>query len=290
MLSKNELRALSEISNGADDVPTLSEVLDISGSQAYKIVRSLNEKELVYLEHGALFIEKKTHLAILLEILNASPDSYILLSDSGLDIIRTLIEPRTVSEISSVTGLHQTTITRKIDQMRRMGMVRKENSTYSINEKIWPKMMSLACSYDEYTKLTDPRAPFGSEIYHSSDDIMIFSSNRTLNNKRTAFSKYGDLGMKIHPGTNYYCSSDRELDIKDIFLHSLYVIENDKSWRNKMLALIFYVMHKNELSGILHPVVNDMRTILNGGRIDGWAPLKEMNERARMYGVDLYDK
>jgi predicted transcriptional regulator len=289
MLSKNELRALSDISKGAVDVQTLSKVLGLSLPQTYKIVRSLDEKDFAVLEHGSLSIEKKTHIAILLVILKDSKDSYVVLSDSGLEIIKTLIEPRTVSGISSMTGLHQTTITRKIDLMRRMGMVRKEGSVYSINEELWPKIADLARSYKEYAKLTDPRVPFGSEIYHSSNDVAVFSSNKTLNNTMTAFSKYEDHGMKIHPGTNYYCSSDHELDIRDIFLHSLYVVDKERSWRNKMLALIFFVMHKHELDDVPHHIVNDMRTVLNGGGVEGWAPLEEMNERARMYGVNLYD-
>jgi len=289
MLSKNELRALSEISSGADNIQVLSGELNLSGPQTYKVVRALSEKEFASLKSGTVYIEKKTHIAMLLEILNDSPDSYKVLSDSGLEIIKTLAEPRTVSEISSLTGLHQTTVTRKIDLMRRMGMVKKRGTIYSINEVLWPKMLDLARSYDAYTKIADPRVPLGSEIYHLSKDMAVFSSKRSLKDTKTAFSRYGDHGMDIYPGTNYYCSSDHELSIKDIFLHSLYVVEKRKSWRSKMLALIFYVMHKNELKDVSHPVIDDMHTVLSGGRVDGWVPLKEMQERAEVYGVDLYD-
>jgi len=288
MLSKNELRALSRIGNGADNVQVLSGELDLSGTQTYKVIRSLGEKEFANLRRGTIFIEKKTHIALLLEILNDSPDACTVLSDSGLEIIKTLAEPRTSSEISLLTGLHQTTVTRKIDLMRRMGMVRKKGPVYSINEELWPKMKELARSYDAYTKLIDPRVPFGSEIYHLSKDLAVFSSKRTLNSTKTAFSGYGDHGMTVRPGTNYYCSSD-DVNINDIFLHSLYVVEKDGGWRGRMLALIFYVMHRDELKDVKHPLVNEMHTVLNGGRVDGWVPLKEMQERAKMYGVDLYD-
>ena len=264
MLSKMELRALSEMGNGADVVPALSKALSLGIAQTYNIVKSLIKKDIAANERGTLFIEKKTHIAILLEILNDSPDSFKVLSDSGLEIIRSLTEPRTVSDISSMTGLHQTTITRKIDLMRRMGMVRKKGSIYSINEELWPKLGVLAGSYDAYAKLIDQRVPTGSEIYHLSKDIAVFSSKRVLNQTRTAFSKYGDYGMTIFPGTNYYCSLDHIPDKKEIFLHSLYVVEKDKNWRNKMLALIFFVKHKQELNDVIHPVVEEMRDVLKG--------------------------
>ncbi|AIZ56896.1 sugar-specific transcriptional regulator TrmB [Candidatus Methanoplasma termitum] len=290
MLSKNELLALRGINSGSNDVKTLSAFLDISKPQTYKIVRSLFDKEFIFLRLGTLLIEKKAHIAILLDILNDSPDSYIVLSDSGTEIIRTLVEPCTVSEISSKTGLHQTTITRKIDLMRRMGMVKKDDIVYSINEEMWPKLAEFAHSYDEYTKHVDPRVPFGSEIYYSSKELVVFSNKKELKKKRTAFSRYADFGMNIYPGTNYYCCIDRELDIRDIFLHSLYVVEKDNNWRSKMLALIFYAMHKDELIDIKHPIVDDMHMVLNGVSVEKWGTLGEMNERAKMYGVDLYDQ
>ena len=289
MLSKNELRALSGIGNGTDNVRALSETLGLSISQTYKVAGSLREKGIAVIEHGTFSITERTHIAILMSILNDSPDSYMALSDSGTEIIRALTGPRRVSEISSTTGLHQTTVTRKIDLMGRMGMVRKKGPVYSLNGELWPKITEFAHSYDAYAKLTDPRVPFGSEVFHLSNDLAVFSSNRSLDNPRTAFSKYADFGMDIHPGTNYYCAWDREPDIKDVFLHSLYVLEKEKGWRGRMLALIFYVMHKHELNDVTHPIIDEMRTVLNGGSVDGWVPLEEMNERAKIYGADLYD-
>jgi len=288
MLSKMELRALSEISRGAEAVSELSEALELSTPQTYKVIRSLREKDHVRFEHGTISIEKRTHVAILLNILNDSQISYVPLSDCGMEIIRTLTEPRTVSEISSMIGVHQTTVTRKIGRMRRHGMVRKEKTSYSINAKLWPRLVDLASSYNEYLRFTDPRAPFGSEIFYSSLGLVVFSSDRDLDDKKTAFSRYDDHGMHIYPGTYYYCTSDCEPTLKDIFLHSLYVVEKDRCWRSKMLALIFYVMHKNELNDVEHPVMNDIRTVLKGDRVEGWVPLREMQERAVMYEVDLY--
>jgi DNA-binding MarR family transcriptional regulator len=289
MFSKKELRALSEISTGSDNIRSLSKVLDISVPQTYKILKALSEREVAHLRNGTIYIEKTTHISALLNVLNDSPDSYIVLSDSGLEIIRTLTVPRTVSEIMSKTGLVQSTITRKIHLMRRMGMVRKERTTYTINTKLWPKLVKLATMYNEYYELMDPRVPFGSLIYHSSPDLVIFANDKTLDYVRTAFSRYGDYGMTVFAGENIYCTSDRELDIKEIFLHSLYIVAKDRNWRSKMLALIFYVMHKEELKDVQHPVIEDMRTVLKGGTVDGWVPLKEMQIRAEVYGVSLYD-
>ncbi|MCL2149189.1 MAG: hypothetical protein FWH47_07630 [Methanomassiliicoccaceae archaeon] len=290
MLSKTELRALSGVCDGADGVTALSDTLGLSVSQTYKVVGSLSEKGLARLDRGVVHIERLAHTAILLEILDGSPDSYIPLSDSGLEIVRALAEPRSVADVSRMTGLHQTTITRKIDLMMRMGMVRKERGSYSLNGALWPRLVDLSRSYDAHSVLTDPRMPFGSKAYHSSGDALVFSSNRELDCARTAFSRYGDFGMLVHPGTNYYTSQGGEPGIEEVFLHSLYVVERDGGWRGRMLALIFYVKHRRDLDGVRHPIVDEMRTVLSGGRVEGWAPLGEMEERARMYGVDLLNE
>lgn len=289
MLSKNEMKALINVNDGADDVQTLSGVMEISRPQTYKIVKSLSEKDLAELKHGRIILDNKPHIAILLEIIQDIPTSVEVLADSGLDIIGNLKEPHTVSEISDITGLHQTTITRKIDGMRRRGMLRKNNSTYSINRDIWPKLYDFACAYESYRRTSDPRIPFGANVHFISKRLAVFSDKRQFDITRTAFSMYGDFGIAMFPGTNYYCTLKSEPGIEDVFLHSLYVVDSEKSWRNKMLALIFYVKHKDLLTEVKHPIIDDMDAVLSGKRIDGWVPLWEMQERAEMYGVNLYD-
>jgi hypothetical protein len=58
-----------------------------------------------------------------------------------------------------------------------------------------------------------------------------------------------------------------------------------------MMALIFYKKYKNELKNVDHPMKEEMETVLatKTGKVNGWVPLKEMQTRAKMYEVDLYD-
>ena len=287
MFSKSELKMLSDISRGNDTIGSLIETSEISWSQVYKTVRSLKKKEVLQAIGGKVFVENKTHVALLMNILRSSHDSYDTLSDRGLDILAELIVPHTIKELSESLEMHQTTVSRKLKDLCSLSMVRKENGKYFLNRKFWPELLELAEAYSSYKKNIDLRAIPGSKIYHSSDDLIVFSNNSEAEYKKTAFSKYTEFGIKIRDITYFYCDLDHEPSLQEVFLHSLYVISVDDDWSRKMIALIFYVKFKDELKGIDHEMKDEMDHVLLGSKVKGWAPLNEMQERADMYGVKL---
>jgi len=133
----------------------------------------------------------------------------------------------------------------------------------------------------------DLRVPTGSILYYSSKAYAIFSIDKELEYTKTAFSLYSEMGVTLHHFTRYYCTLGSPLTIQDVFTHSLHIIGVDGDWRLKMMALIFYVKYRDELEGVEHPMKDTMNEILKGFRVKGWVPLREMQERADMYGVKL---
>jgi hypothetical protein len=119
----------------------------------------------------------------------------------------------------------------------------------------------------------------------------VFSHDRDLEQTRTAFSRFGEYGIRIFLDTQYYCNIADPLNVSDVMIHCFEVIATETNWRLRMLALIFYKKYINELKDISHPMKDEMECVLGTkeGKVNGWVPLKEMQERATMYGVDLYD-
>ena len=287
MFSKTELKMLSDVGRGSDTIESLIGTSEISWSQVYKTVRSLKKKDVLRASEGKVFAENKTHVALLMNVLRSSHDSYHALSDRGLDILAELIVPHTMKELSETLEMHQTTVSRKLKDLRSLSMIGKENGKYFLNRKFWPELLELAESYSSYKKNIDLRAIPGSKIYHSSDDLVVFSNDSEAGYRKTAFSKYTEFGIKIREITYFYCDLDHEPSLSEVFLHSLYVISVDDDWSRKMIALIFYVKFKDELTGIEHEMKDEMDRVLSGSEVKGWVPLNEMRERADMYGVKL---
>lgn len=287
MLSKTEMKMLSDISRGNSTVSSLITTEDITRSQIYSVLRSLREKQILHLDQGKITLENKTHIALLMKVLRSSYGSYGALSNNGMDILAELRTPRTVRELSERLGIHQTTVSEKIRELMRLSMIKKDEDRYSINRQLWPDLPELAEAYFSYVKNNDPRATPGSIIYFVSRDLVVFSNDSETGCTKTAFSLYTDFGIKITSATNYYCSLKYDVSLPDVFLHSLYVIAADKNWWLRMMALIFYAKFKEELKGIHHAIKDEMDAVLSGSKVDGWVPLDEMRERAEMYGVIL---
>jgi predicted transcriptional regulator len=266
----------------------LTEAENRTKAQIYKVLKSLREKETLRLEEGKIIIEDKTHIILLLNVLRRLHGSYEPVSNGGTEILAELATaPRSVNELAERVGVDRTTVSRKIKKMESRSMVDKDNGKYSINEGVWPDMEEFAKAYSQYRKNNDPRAIRGSKVYYVSNDLIVFSNESVVDLIRTAFSRYTEFGMKIGLRTNYYCNLKRDPSVADVFLHSLYVVSEDEDWWLRMMALIFYAKHKDELKGTKHKMKDEMDAVLTGSDVKGWVPLREIRERADMYGVEL---
>jgi Transcriptional regulator len=287
MILKREMHVLSEMSSGEEDVLVIAGALNMSRTQIYRVVKSLREKDLVKLNERRLTLCRGTYQALLSTVLHYSFGARDILADSGLEVLAEMTEPKTVSEIATATEVHQTTVSRKITDMRRVGMIRKTGTRYYINHEHWPNLKELAEAYKAYKMTNDLRVPTGSILYYSSKAYAIFSNDKELEYTKTAFSLYSEMGVTLHHFTNYYCTLESPLTVQDVFTHSLHIISVDDDWRLKMMALIFHVKYRDELGEVKHPMKDLMNEILKGSRVKGWVPLWEMQERADMYGVKL---
>jgi len=291
MYSQSEMRLLSHLIEGAATIEELSEAAGLSKVQIYRTVASLEEKKAVRLERGEIIFEEQPHLYTMTNIMHDAGAATTLLAGNGLDIIKEMREPRTAKEVAERLGISQRTVSRSIKRMRNVSMLSKDGDRYVINDRIWPELRPLANRYAAYSESFDERVPTGSRIYHRSKELVVFSNDRDLKHTRTAFSRFGEYGIAIGLITQYYCNIPNPLTMHEIFMHCLRIITVEREWRLRMIALIFYKKYRNELNDIVHPMKDEMETVLRTktGKVNGWVPLKEMQTRAEMYGVDLYD-
>jgi predicted transcriptional regulator len=283
---------LFHLSKGAVTVTELSAAMSVSKVQAYRTLASLQRKGAVRSDGGNVTPQEQTHLYTLMNLIHDSSSAVTLLAGNGLDVIRELRVPRTAAEVSVMLGISQRTVSRSIKGMRNVGMLSKNGDRYSINKKMWPELIHLAEKYADHSHSFDKRVPPGSRIYHISRTLVIFSNDRDLEYTKTAFSVFGEYGIETVLDTQYYCNLSGPLTVRDIMFHCLEVIATENNWRLRMMALIFYKKYRNELMDVDHHMKDEMELVLlmREGKTDGWVPLKEMQERAGMYGVDLYDQ
>lgn len=285
-LSKTELKMLKSISkkNKVDGIAT---ALSISKSQAYRVIRKLGDKGFITIDKEGIRPTLKTHTNLLLKILNEFDSLIAPFSGAGLKIYTELTEPRTINEIKERTGLQKAIIFKKLRQGKKISLIVHKKAGYEINKKIWKDANEFLVELKRYEENIDPRVPVNSSIYMKKEDEIIFSSKEQIDAEPTAFSAYGKHGIKIFLNKNYYYLPKKKLSRKNIFRHSLDIINKEHKIRYIIFVALFYIKFKKELSKVHHRVLEDIKRVLKGERIPNFPTLDEIKDRAEVYNIEV---
>ncbi|MBU4352259.1 MAG: hypothetical protein KJ939_04215 [Nanoarchaeota archaeon] len=286
-LSKTELKVISELGKGNNNISNIAQSLKISISQVYRIVQKLSKKDILKLSKGILQPKMKTHINLLLKLMAKTKNLASPLSSTGISIYTTITTTKTIKEIEEATDLHKTTVIKKLNQGKKMSLISLKNKRYSINEKLWPEAKEFFEELKKYDETIDERVPVNSIIYHKNDKEIVFSNKEEIVAQKTAFSGYKNYGIKLLLTTNYYYLPKKKLNKKEIFQHSLYVTEKEKNIRHIIFLTLFYLKFKKEIKKIKSQLLQDIISILNGNKIKGFPTIEEIKEKAKVYEIKI---
>lgn len=284
-ISQTELKILGQISQGNMTITDIAKAIKKSEKQVYKASQKLIKKGFLELSKGNLEPKKSSHVTLLLHLLADYPNLTQLLSESGIEILSTLFEPKTVEDIINKTGLKKSIVYKKLQKARTISVIKRKNKQYFLNEKLWSKLREFLEEFKRLIETTDPRVPANSVIYYKTDKEILFSNRIKQDAILTAFSTYENYGIKLLTPTNYYYLPKKRLSKKEIFIHSLYVTEKEKTIRHLTYAALFYVKFKKDLSSIKHPILEKIKIILKDKKISGYPKLEEIKEKAEIYDI-----
>ncbi len=274
-LSISEIKAIANLKSIED----IARALEISVSQAYRIKKNLKEKGII---DDSMKIQNRMHIILLARLLKRSEKIAIPFSGTGLDILKSLIEPTTIKKVCEKTGLHKTTVLKKINQARRLSLIIIEEKTYRINEEVWPDAREFLEELKRFEEKTDDRIPLDSIVYSKEGNEVLFSNEEELDATKTAFSAYENYGIKVYTTTNYYVIPKRKLTKREVFRHSLKIAKGNTNLL--ILAGVFYLRFKKELSTVDDETRKDLDKIISGKRMKGYPSFEEIKERSEMYG------
>ncbi|MBS3165456.1 hypothetical protein J4439_08580 [Candidatus Woesearchaeota archaeon] len=286
-LSKTELGVLEQIARGNKDVRGIASALGKSTAQIYRSGRLLTENGLVELKNGSYVPTRTALTSLLLQLLSEYPSVIEPLADSGANLLVSLLEPRTIPGIMEETGLGRARVFKKLKQAQANSLVIKRANTYALNNKLWGLARDSLSELKRHEETTDRRVPANAVIYHKNEEDIVFSCREELDATLTAFSAYGDHGIKILSQRRFYYLPKRRLSLRDVFVHSLYVAEKEQDPRHFTLIAIFHAKHKKRLSGVKHVILESLERVLTGERVPGYPTREEIAERGEVYDIRL---
>jgi predicted transcriptional regulator len=290
--SKTELQTIAELAKGNTSISTVAEALNKSEKHIYRIVQKLEEKDLAALSSGEIIPKKSTLMVRLTRILDSYPNLIPVLADSGIPILVSLLEAKSVDEITEETDMKKSTVYAFLKKALKISLVKKDGERYALNERIWGEAPDLLREIRDIERLLDPRVPYNSVIYYRDQDEVIYSNKYGGDSgEKTGFSVFKKEGIKLLLPTTYYYYSDKEpekeLTKEDIFRHALYVAEKEASVRHFIFLALFYCKFEEELKGVRNDIVENLKLVLRGKKIRGYPAFEEIKEKADMYGIEI---
>ena len=285
--SKGELEVLKEIANGNRDIKNIALAVKKSKAQIYKDGQKLIEKGFIERSEGSFLLVKSTVGTLLVQLLADFPSLVKPFSDSGLELLVFLLEPKHISGLIRILDLKRAQIFKKIKEARAISLIKKEGNVYVLNEKLWGRAIEFLKELKKYQEITDPRIPGNSTIYYKDEKEILFSSKEKVDATKTAFSVYEQYGIKILPLKEYYYLPKRKLTKRQVFMHSLFITEKEHEIKYIIFIALFYIKYKKELSGIKHAILDNLKTVFEGKYMPNYPNLEEIQEKAEMYDIKI---
>lgn len=286
-LSKSELNVLMLVAKSVS-VLEMVKLSGLSKSQVYRTIKSLMKKDLIEKKNSLHVIKSKTHVKLLCKLLIANPNLIDVFSDKGLLILSELsVEYLSLKILCINTGLHKTTILKKLNKAINISLVIKNKRLYGLNDLLWGDVKEFLLQLRKYESEFDLRVPLNSVIYFKNKEEVLFSNEDDLDFQKTAFSCFDDFGLKSYLLTNYYYFPKKKLSKKQIFKHALIIADVENEHRLFILTSLFYFKFKSSLKNVKHSVIDKIKAVSRKEKVKDFISFDELKEKAKVYGVVL---
>ncbi len=290
-MSQNDIRALALITGSEEPVNprTLREELGLRRETVSRLLTHLESQGLIE-RNGREAVLAATLPAEAFKRLyyshRASP-LYKILSLRRVELLARLDHtPKSLEALVMEIGIPGDTSYGYLKGFLRLGVVGRSKQgkayCYSFNFKLWPELKDFVTALTEYQVLR--LVPREALLIKSYGNSVLFKSIRPQDATPTSFCAYEDYGIELGLRDNYYTMPQRELSIQEVFIHSL---DSAGELSQRLFCILFYLKNKDKLEAIDHPMMKDLKAVLQGERIRGYPTLEDIEDRKDLYDIKL---
>jgi len=282
-----QLNILYQKGKGKNTIKEIALALKKSKSQIYRALNDLSKMRIVKLNRGDFELNLNTHINLLVNNLLNYPNLINILSDSSIQILQECLYPVTISEISNKTKLYNATIYNWMKKYQKASIIRKINNKYLFNTKLWNDLKEFLIEFKKFNDSIDFRVNSSAKIYYKDKNLIVFSTKTLEDASPTAFSTYKRFGIDVLTTRKYYSLPIKKNNVVDVFRHSLYVVEKENDFRNLLFVILFYLKNKSKLNKVNHPILENIKLIIKGEKINGYPTLLDIKDRAQLYDIEV---
>ncbi|HIH74110.1 MAG TPA: ArsR family transcriptional regulator [Methanosarcina sp.] len=277
MLSSREI-AIFKYLNEPMNISDLAELLSLHYSTVSKAVSSLESEGFVLKEkkgkHVYIRRSDSLHSKSLEDILKEFPRLPLgeLFTPSPLHVFSVLKSPRSITEVSEITGLDRSTVSAAISRFANYGIVIKENGRFLLSSR-HALFEDFVDNYFKFRANANLRAisQNGMLIWQRGPEFLFKAENLNtglemdLKNKihPTAISVFPDYGLDVITDINYYFFSKRSPSEEGFFIHTILIDPYSPIYNSYALALVSRLGSNNFLKyAVYYDIEAHVKTLL----------------------------
>jgi hypothetical protein len=287
-LTKTELLIFKEVANNNNTLSSIYKSIKKNKTYVSELLNKLIKKGFIIKKNSHFILSNHLFSIKLKLLLSTAPKLIDVLSNSGIKLLLLFFQKLTVKDAAKKSGLKEITIYKFIQKARNFSILWKEDNKYFFNEKVWIELKNFLINYQDFYMNYDERIPVGSQIYYKTKDEIVFSCRQNLECATpTAFTAFQYYNLLIYSNDVYYYLPKRKLNKKDILFHTLKIVEKTKEFRHRLYLALFYYKYKKEFKDINHEILDNLNKIFKGEKIQGYPPLNEIKEKAKIYDINM---
>lgn len=234
-------------------VSEMSSLLELDHSTVSKAVNSLKNDGLVTKQKKAQHVyvnrSESLHSQSLREILIEYPRLPLdnILTNSSLHILSVLNNPYSIMEIAEITGLNRKTVSSRINELAKYGIVLQKENKYFFSKRhsLLNKFVDDYWKYRTNKSLKDISAKAvliwqrGPEFLFKIDAEFTDSNKMLMESSihPTAIDVFHEHGLKVMSDTRYYFYSKRALRNEEYVIHTILIDPHSSIYNSYALAL-----------------------------------------------------
>ncbi|BBL64260.1 ArsR family transcriptional regulator [Methanosarcina mazei] len=260
------------------NISDLAELLSLHYSTVSKAVSSLESEGFVLKEKKGkqVYIRRSNslHSKSLEDILREFPRLPLdeLFTPSPLHVFSVLKSPRSITEVSEITGLDRSTVSAAISRFAKYGIVIKENNRF-LRSNRHALFEDFVDNYYKYKANTNLRAisQNGLLIWQRGPEFLFKAENLNaglesdLENKihPTAINIFSKYGLDVITDMDYYFFSKKPLCEEEFFVHTILIDPYSPIYNSYALALAPKLGSKNFIKyAAYYDIEAHVRTLL----------------------------
>lgn len=236
LFSLKALKALAQANTFT--ITQLAKKIGASTSAASRAAMELEQKKLVEREGRNVRIARNPTAQQML-VLSSKFSLENLFLDSMEDIVMTLHEPKTLTQISEEAGLSEVQVRRLLKKLKGVGAVHLDAKKFALNEDVKKFVVEMK----KNTELAGLE-PYATIIFSNGQRLKKVPLNAKAKGELTGFSRFAEHGVEYGTINDFYIEPAHELAIEEIFVHAL---ASSSTRKDIAICLVFYEKNKAEM-------------------------------------------